>query len=671
MLDLAIVRTVFGNGRWFDVQIRRIGQAHIVLLAAMTIGCGDFSNKAIEKLIDPSTQNPTTQIESPPPISTLATKAAALTITPKSTTLPEGRPGDPYSVQFSVLETTPGPVCWKLVGGKLPAGIALDRESGRLGGVVLPDDAGVFVFSVSAMFPCDSDNPLHAGEAHNLVLSTTGRCEWDQDCAVGEQCSANGACRMDVAECPEPIGPSVRLEAPRLGLESGGQLLALYGATVLAHDIADPAVDGCESSDHVVKLAPSSSPTPVYFDRTDDPVTLCYRMPGDSMLPVKVLEHIDIRIYFGASGDRYAMVRPAGATQGWRWALYSGNLDDAALWRSICGPHKDCPFLTKLTWVGLNGCAGAGVCGAAPYGIRIATQSKVLLPGQQSAWGTDPDGVSLYSLLLADAFSYGTCATGPISGGLTYLLMEGNRPHPLMTVNKTEVFLDDIPATLTVDGTHSIGVAPKVGESSYIGQYAWSITVPEGTPRPGIPKTSAIAQWNAYTAGPHVVRLGVFDYKTSQQSSDDAVTRITVRPRSAVHMEVRWEDPSENVNLKLIPAQAQESWSHPKYPPLWENSTPSWASFEGQAAARIVAQPDGLPLELLQVEPSVIGLGKSVVAIEKSGGNQHPVRVWVRLYLYGKRIELPEIENFLIRPGEVVPLVEWDIHNGTAARYQH
>ncbi|NUN12854.1 MAG: hypothetical protein HUU55_04395 [Myxococcales bacterium] len=655
--------------RW-GTPVRSRKFVYIAAFCLLFVGCGDFSNTTLEEYITPPANTPAGPLETPPTPSTPETKSTPLTITPKAATLPEVRPGVPYSQQFSVLETPPIPVCWKLTNGHLPSGITLDRESGRLGGVAIPDDAGVFVFSVAAVFPCDSETPLYFGEARNLVLETTGRCDWDQDCAANERCSNDGVCRIDVASCPLPIGPTVRLEIPFPQITSG-QLVTLYDATVVMHSIANPDIDGCEPNDHLLKLLSPPPTTSKHFDRGNAPLSLCYRLPGDSTMPVEVGEKIDIRAYFGTFGDRYAMIRPAGSTQGWRWALYSGNLDDAALWRSVCGSHKDCPFITKLAWVGLNGCVGTGVCGTAQQGIRIATQSKVLLPGQQTAWGTGPDGASLYSLLLADAFSYQSCAAGSMIGGLTYLLLEGNRPHPLITANKTEVFLKDIPTILTVDGASSIGVAPKTDESSYISKYEWNITVPDGNPRPGISKTSTVAQWKAYTAGEHIVHLGVFDYKTSQQSQHDAVTRITVRPQSAVHMELRWEDPGENVNLKLIPAQALESWAHPKYPPLWENSVPSWAVFEGQQAARIIAQPDGLPLELLQVDPAVIGPGKSVVAVEKSGGGQFPIRVWVRLYLYGKRIELPEIDNFVVRPGEVVPLVEWDIHNGTAARYQH
>ena len=156
-------------------------------------------------------------------------------------------------------------------------------------------------------------------------------------------------------------------------------------------------------------------------------------------------ERVELRAYFGRLEDRYLMVRGDTTSQGWRWAAYSGHLDDYSLRREVCGVHKDCPFVTHATPALLNVPVTGGLCDESPMGLRLPAQKKVVLPGQTANWGEASDGNALYLLLLTGSSARQGCRYQQLAGEWGYLLLEGGRPHPLIEVQRNQVLLEQIP----------------------------------------------------------------------------------------------------------------------------------------------------------------------------------------------------------------------------------
>ncbi len=75
------------------------------------------------------------------------------TIQPDST-LPNGHPGEPYSVQLTVSEPT-GPFTWSLIFGTLPDGLSLNSSTGEISGT--PTQIEEQTFAIEAASPASSE----------------------------------------------------------------------------------------------------------------------------------------------------------------------------------------------------------------------------------------------------------------------------------------------------------------------------------------------------------------------------------------------------------------------------------------------------------------------------------------------------------------------------------
>jgi len=611
------------------------------------VGCNGFSNGELEAAHHEAAAAAEAADKMVP--SAVQDQPRPITIMSDSPGLPESRYGAPYAVQF--MSESGESLCWRVEEGQLPKGLSLDTKTGLLSGRVEEAEAGYSQFRVSAYGPCEV-TPVYAhGESQDFFLTYHGKCLWDQDCAVDETCREDGTCRKEVeTSCKSPVQANVRLEP--VPAVKAGSLIEVTGGRVVFNGIP-PEDSLCPLGDKMLVLSPGENHTR----------TFCYRLPGELSIPVSEGEEIDFRLMLGLYEDRYVMLRATTETQGWRWAAYSGHLDSARLWSQLCGTHKDCPFLSQTSFVLLSGCENRGQCAPTPAGIRIKTQARVLLPGQQAPWGLGSNGEALYQVYLADAYVKERCHHDRLAGGMTYLLLEGSMPHPLIDIARDEVLLREIPTRVSFGGEGSIAAALNADDSSYIHEYLWTDQVPEGNPRTQRVENGANHSIDAYVVGPYLAGLEVKDGKTSLTSREPATARVLVRPSSALHVEVTWKDASENVDLHLSPPEASGGWGHSMYPPLTEALDPAWARQGSQTVATITAQPDQKTVEVLEADGALVSNGAYLLGVDQAVGATKALQATIRVYLYGKSFPGGTF-HVTVPPDTFVPLASIDILDG-------
>jgi hypothetical protein len=624
----------------------------IALVAALAAGCGEFSNEGLEALGGGPEAPPPAALESPSP---LAVPPALLTVSPDGASLPEAWFGHPYAVQFTVTGESSGPVCWRVESGKLPLGLALASDTGLLSGRLTDPEAGQDEFRIAAYAPCDAPSASASGVSQPFYVTRYGRCAWDLDCRAPSKCRADGVCRVDAGEsCPQAVGPGLRFE-PVEPLPGGDRLYTVSAAKVIFEGLARRG-SLCEASDRELVLVDPSA-------RSGER-TFCYRNPGESVLPVQAGDLVDLTAYIGGHADRYAMLRTADQVQGWSWAAWSGHGDWGRMAAILCGSHKFCPFVSDATIVLSNGCNMGGACDAATAGLQIAGLGQIVWPGQQTPWGPSVSGKSLYTLLLSEAWAEERCANRQMAGGATYVLLEGYVPHPLMRVRRSEVALDTIPSLVSIDGAASIGAAQNADASSYIDRYDWEVVSPAGSPRTAVDPSSPSLAFPVYVVGDYVVRLRVQDYKTGLRSEDPAEARVVVRPGAGIHIELVWSDADADLNLSLLPPGADGNWGSDSFAAASEGILPTWTNKGGKKVVTLASEPDGLPLEVLQVDSSLAETGSYVLAVESSPGTDRPITASVRVYAFGTQVDGGRWEHLTIHPNDFLKLGRIDAIDG-------
>ena len=409
------------------------------MLAISALGCNEFSNLPLERAHQ---QQSGPEQLGPDRVHSIP---AALTISSGGTALPEARFGEPYAAHL--FATGADDVCWKLAEGELPPGLALDEKTGVIAGRVRSAEPGHVTLRVMASSPCDASEGLAAvGLSEELVLVHGGRCVWDQDCLSGDVCREDGTCREEVASGEvRAIGPILRME--RVPAAAPGDLLELVDALVVANSFARGA-SPCRVTDRELVLRTTLR----------GETTICYQLPGEVQIPATPGERVDLVLYTDHYDARYAMLRGEDTLQGWRWAAHSGPLDGHVIGARVCGLHKDCPFVSQAETVLLSADAADGStdCRTRPTGMRLKTQSRTVLPGHQAPWGVGTGGAPLHQLLLANGFVTEGCDWRRLAGGMTYMLLEGGAPHPLLRLDRHEIVLQEIPHAITISGEASI-----------------------------------------------------------------------------------------------------------------------------------------------------------------------------------------------------------------------
>jgi hypothetical protein len=621
---------------------------HIALGAALAIGalgCNDFSNLPLEQAhraeLSPLPAGPD-RLDSVP---------GSLVISTGGIALPDARFGEPYAAHL--FASGADDVCWKLAEGALPAGLELDSKTGVIGGRIRTADPGHVVIRVSASSPCDaSGTPAALGVSEELVLVHGGRCAWDQDCVSGEICREDGTCREEIASGEvQPIGPILRME--RVPAASPGDLLELQDALVLSNAFARGG-SPCLVTDRELVLR----------EGFRDEITICYQLPGEVEIPASPGERVDFVLYTDHYDARYAMMRGEDTPQGWRWAAHSGPLDGHVIAARVCGLHKDCPFVSQASTVllGTDASDGSTACRTRPTGLRLKTQSRTVVPGHQAPWGVGTGGAPLHQLLLADGFVTEGCDWRTLAGSITYLLLEGGAPHPLLHLDRHEVVLEGIPHAIPISGGSSIASGENAGTNSYLDAFIWSVQQPLGNPVVGVlAGEETTYNLRAYRTGEYVVKLQVRDAKTQQLSRETASARVIVRPSAEVHIELAWSDPDADLNLHLLPPEAHGNWGQSGV--LHEGEVPAWSQVMGGVVAGIVSEPDGARLEVLRVQAAGAQAGDYHIAVDQSAGATQSVSATVTTWVHGKRMEAGEL-TLEIGAQEFRPILRVDVQEG-------
>ncbi len=616
-----------------------------IALSLGAMGCNEFSNRPIEEAHRaPASQS----LRSPDRV---ASVPADLVISAGGIALPEARFGEPYVAHL--FATGPTDVCWNLVEGSLPQGLALDSHTGMISGRVLTPDAGHVKVRVEAVSPCGAVEAFTArGVSEELVLVHGGRCVWDQDCIADEVCREDGTCREEVASGEvRPIGPIVRME--RFPPASPGELHELQNALVVSNTYGRTG-SPCRVTDRELVLREGL--------RKD--TSICYQLPGEIQIPATPGERIDWVLYTDHYDARYAMMRGDDTPQGWRWALHSGPMDGHVIASRVCGLHKDCPFVSQATPVllGADATDGATSCRTRPMGLRLKTQSRTVLPGHQAPWGVGTGGAPLHQLLLADAHVTEGCDWRKLAGSVTYLLLEGGAPHPLVHLERPEVILGSLPHSIPVSGLASIAAGENAGTSSYLDGFFWSVDQPLGNP-PVEPLAGLSTTYNlrAYRTGEYIVKLSVRDSKTQQMSRETASARVIVRPSAELQVELAWSDPTADLNLHLLPPEANGNWGQSDV--LHEGETPDWSQSLGVPHAEITSEPNGARLEVLRVHAQGADSGNYFIAVDQSAGATESVEATVTVWVHGKKLEAGEV-TLNLGAQEFRPLFKVDVQEG-------
>lgn len=566
--------------------------------------CGDFSNTNLESLFSGT--------DAAAPGGTGSAAGGGQALEPLATlqvapapSLALARFQTPFALQLGVVEGPAGAadVCWEVADGALLAGLVLDGDSGLLFGKAAAADGEETVVTVRAYSPCLG--PRTAEGSVTLSLVAPGACGGSATCAADEACAPDGACRIDLATaCPAPVGPGVVAELE--GAPAG--LVSLERATVTAHGFSsDPS-----APQRVLRLRSG----------TQEHV-LRYELPGGLELPVAAGDVIDLRVQSGPGDGRYLMVRTDDTEASFQLAAHAGPIDGAHLWGSICAGLKHCPYLLGTDVALTAGCKGGTGCSGTPFGLRIKSVGDPVLPGGQAPWQWSNDGLPLYSALLADAATFDGCGEA-VPDTLTYLLLGGSRPHPVIEYVDPDVVLGAVPRQVTLSGARSMPSTP-VGT---IDKWLWSVAMPSGAPAPTIGDGPALTI-PVYLVGDVDVRLAVQEGKPPSTSPPEAGKRLHVRPGNGLHVELVWDDPSVDLDVQVAPAGAES---------LSERSAPSWAQ-----GATVVAQPQGAALEVIRVPTSALGASPVRVWVAASPSRSVPtarLRVWLNGELVVSESEL-------------------------------
>lgn len=573
-----------------------VGAAAVVLALAAP-ACGDFSNTELEILFatpgEGGTVPPGSVSGDGSPLSPLG----ALQVAP-APSLSVARFQTPFALQLSV-QSAPGsePACWELVDGALPAGLVLDGETGLLFGKASEPAGEQATVTVRAYTPCAGERAAEG--TVTVAVVAPGACGGIEACAADEACAPDGACRLDLlTACPAPVGPGVVAEVE--GAAPG--VTSFERATVTAHGFSsDPT-----APQRLLRLRSGG------VERV-----LRYELPGGQELPVAAGDVIDLRVQTGPGEGRYLMVRTDEADASFQLAAHAGPIDEAHLWGSICAGLKHCPFLQGTDVALVAGCKGGTGCSGTPFGLRIKSVGDVVLPGSQAPWQWSNGGLPLYAALLADATTYDGCGE-TVPDSLTYLLLGGSRPHPVLEYIDPDVVLSTVPRHVTLSGARSMPSTP----AGAIDEWIWSVAMPAGAPVPTIGKGPTLPL-ALYLVGDVDVRLAVLEGKPPQISPPEAGKRLHVRPGNGLHAELVWDDPAADLDLEVVPMGPASGNGGAV---LSEHGTPSWAQ-----GATVVAQPDGAPLEVLRVPPAAL-TGELAVHVRAPLTRSLPtarLRVWL------------------------------------------
>ena len=588
-------------------------RATILAVAALLllVSCGDFSNERLDRLFGAGGSADaagTSAGANDPGAGLPLTSLTTLTAAPGIPSQIVARDRTPFALQLGVLESPEADVCFELAGFDLPPGLALDGRAGLLFGKAEPAESTTLPLRVDAFSPCEG--PRAAEGSITFTLVAPGPCSADIDCAADESCAPDGACRHDVASvCPSPLGPGLVVE-PLDG--QGPGLRVVEGATVLWNDL-DPSASST-GPDRLLRL-----------DRQGEPVDFLYQLPGGLLLPTSPGDTVDLRVLVGDGGDSHLMLRTDPLQSAWTFAAYSGNVDEAVLWSTLCAGLKHCPFIKDADVVLTTGCGSGLKCESVPLGLRIKSSSSVLLPGGQDSWLFTNDGLSLYSVLLADATTTEDC--GPVTAPdvLTYLLLPGSQPHPVIESIEPDVFLTTLPRTLTISGARSMS-ATSTGQ---VDTWLWDIRQPDGAPELELGEGPDLSV-PLYLVGDTVLRLAVREGKPAATSPQEAALRVRAHPGNGLHVELVWDDADADLDLMLSGVA-----SSPLTGVLRQGSVPGWA----KAAAQLVSQPGGAPLEVLRLDKEAAESGGPwVLAVDATKGQ---AKASVRVYLHGELIVGP------------------------------
>lgn len=583
--------------------MRRLSSAPRVLaLGLLLAACGDFSNKQLDTLFAPAAPPTTGAPGSADGAASADQPLLTLPLAPVPSQL-IARYQTPFALQLSV----PGAqdVCWEIGEGELPVGLTLDVTVGLVFGKAAAPGGQQSQVTVRAFSPCSGERVAEG--AATLTFVAPGVCTGAGACAADEVCAPDGACRVDLgAQCPSLVGPGLVAELTG----AGPGLHSFERVTVVSHGFSsDPA-----------------APQRVLRVRSGDQErTLLYELPGGLELPVADGDVIDLRVQMGPGDGRYLLVRTQQGDQSFQLAAHAGPIDGAHLWASICAGLKHCPFLLGTDVALTAGCKGPSACSGTPFGLRVKSASKVVLAGEQASWLLSNDGLPLYVALLADASTYDGCGDAG-ADSLTYLLLEGSRPHPVLEFVDPDVVLGAVPRRVVLSGARSMPASP----TGTIDKWLWSVATPSGSPAITVGDGPTL-ELPLYLVGDVDVRLAVQEGKPPQTSPHEAGTRLRVRPGSGLHAELVWDDPAVDLDLTVRPSGASDALS--------ERARPSWAA----KGALVVSEPEGAPLEVVRVATDVLGPGPvhfSVMA--------HPTRALpsarLRVWLNGEAVvDLPEV----------------------------
>lgn len=601
--------------------------AAALLVVAGVSGCGDFSNKQLDLIFapvdSPTPDVPATGIGSGD--SDVDPSLIKLTLAP-SPSLLIARYQTPFALQLSA----PGApdVCWEIEDGALPSGLALDKDTGLLFGKATALDGEQLHVTVRAYSPCDGAR-VAAGAA-TLTVVAPGACSGSPACAADEVCAPDGACRVNLGEqCPAPVGPGLVAELTG----AGPGLHTFERVTVEAHGFSsDP-----------------SAPQRVLRVRSGDTErVLLYELPGGLELPVAVGDIIDLRVQMGPGEARYLLLRSEAGDQSFQLAAHDGPIDGSHLWASICGGLKHCPFLLGTDVALTAGCKGATGCSGTPFALRVKSASKVVLPGEQASWLLSNDGLPLYAALLADAATYEGCGEA-VPDALTYVLLAGSRPHPVIEYVDPDVVLGSVPRHVVLSGARSMTAAP----TGTIDKWLWSVAMPSGSPPPEVSE-GPLLELPLYLVGDVDVRLAVQEGKPPQTSPPEAGKRLHVRPGSGLHAELVWDDPTVDLDIVIQPVGA------PASDVLSEQARPAWAS----TGVQVVAQPDGAPLEVIRIATEALGAGALQISVAPQPTRTMPsarLRVWLNGVPVVDMVDLQLGSDGSLAVGDAVPVAVVDL----------
>jgi hypothetical protein len=627
------------------------GSSVALFVAIALAGCGELHNDA-----------PAPQPETLPELASLGEQPALLSTVAHALSVPEARYGLPYSFQLqvpSVFSTIPGEGCWRVTDGELPRGLRLDTATGFVSGRLLDGEPGHAMAQFEYAQPCGA--PTGVARTAHLPIVKHGRCQWDRDCNVDEACRADGVCRAEIRdECPRFVGVELRFEpAPGADGKAPAEPLVDIPVATVEHIGFPRAASGCNPSDRELALAvPGLARSQVF----------CVRLPGDGDMPVRPGARVALRAWFGPHDARAVAIRALerGADSGWSWAAYTGPLRDGVA-ELFCSGAEACPFLSGFSAVVSSSCRLNGACDPATLGLRMPSQAKILWPGQQAPWGGSVGEKPRYSVFLARAWSEEQCEAKAMTSGLTYLVFAGAVPHPLLQVSSPDVTLDAVPLRVALDGRASLSAVQSADNASYLESFQWTLEPPLGHPRVQLSNKDPQPSFSAYLVGTYEAQLTVFDGKSKLQSPESARARIFVRPAASMHIELLWANPEVNLDLHLIPPVGAPQFAFSAPDELAEGASPAWNT-GGSPIATLTAQPQAIPLEVLQLRADDAPAGQWSLALDQATSDlslSAPVEAEVRIYAYGQRIDQGRFARVLVNPDSFIALGKFDLHDGT------